>query len=184
VLSASTTVVAVVAPEGFPGLARVKASNVRVWREDVTGSVVERAVKACEEARRTTQPYLVHDADPLGWVADAWSRRFDENGAVGELEVAVSETLARWRARSLDLPDYYVMVDPDALTPTRRHWYLGVLGAAAPLRVVVSRPSESLVDHLVGLRPGRWWPDLDRLLSGIERVVPDQAGRRAAADAP
>ena len=175
-LAAQTTVVAVVAPEGATPLARVKASNVRVLRDGGTGTPVERAVHVCEQARKTTVPYLVHDADPLGWVAEAWVRRFDEQGVAGDLEVAVSETLARWRARSLDLPDYYVVVDPESLTPTRRHWYLGVLATAAPLRVVVSGPSEPVVDHLGDLRPGPWWPELDRLLAGVDRVVPDQAG--------
>ena len=179
-LAAQTTVVAVVAPDDALPLAHVRASNVRVLPSGGEGSTVDRAVTACEEARRTSVPYLVHDADPLGWVADAWGRFFDGEGVAGELEVAVSETLARWRARSLDLPDYYLVVDPERLTATRRHWFLGVLGSAAPVRVVPSRPSQPLVDHLPDLRPGPWWPDLDRLLNGVDRMVPDQAGRPGA----
>ncbi|MDQ3896543.1 MAG: glycosyltransferase [Actinomycetota bacterium] len=177
-LAAQTTVVALVAGDGAAPLDRVRAANVRVLATDQEGGpAVERATRAFEQARRTSQPYLVHDADPLGWVAEAWARRFDGHGAVGELEVAVTETLARWRAKSLDLPDYYLLVDAEALPVTRRHWYLGVLGSAAPARVVASRPSVPLVDHLAELRSGPWWPDLDRLLTGIDQVVPDQAGR-------
>jgi hypothetical protein len=172
--------VAVVASDDPGPLASVRAANVRVLPPQDGAPAVERATRAWEEARRTTSPYLLHDADPLGWVADAWARFFDGQGAAGELEVAVSETLARWRARSLDLPDYYLVVGPEELPATRRHWFLGVLGSAAPLRVVTSHPSEPLVDRLAGLRPGPWWPDLDRLLAGIERVVPDQAGRPGA----
>ena len=175
-----TTVVAVVAGADVEPLASVRAANVRVVPGEDGAAPVERATRAWEQARRTTSPYLVHDADPLAWVADAWARFFDGQGAVGELDVAVDETLARWRARSLDLPDYYVVVGPEELPPTRRHWYLGVLGSAAPLRVVTSNPSEPLVDRLADLRPGPWWPDLDRLLAGIDRVVPDRAGLPSA----
>ena len=176
-LAVQTTVVAVVAgDERAEPLARVRAANVRVVPGEERGPAVERATRACEQVRRTNLPYLLHDADPLAGVVDAWARFFDGEGAVGELEVAVSETLARWRARSLDLPDYYLVVDPEALPATRRHWFLGVLASAAPSRVVTGRPSEPLVDRLADLRPGPWWPDLDRLLAGIDRVVPDRAG--------
>jgi hypothetical protein len=113
-------------------------------------------------------------------VADAWARRYEGLGAAGELEVAVAETLARWRARALDLPDYYLVVDPEALGPTVRHWFLGVLRAAAPNRVVAGAPARPAGDALAALRPGPWWPELDRLLADVDRVVPDQAGRLVA----
>ena len=79
-------------------------------------------------------PYLVHDADPLAAVADAWVRYYDEQGPIGELEVAVAETLARWRVGSIELPDYYLVLDAESWGATRRHWYLGVLHGAAPAR--------------------------------------------------
>jgi hypothetical protein len=60
----------------------------------------------------------------LALVADAWVRRFDEQGPAGELEVAVRDTLVRWRARTIELPDYIVL-DPGSWGVTRRHWYLG-----------------------------------------------------------
>ena len=85
---------------------------------------------------RAHSPYLVHDADPLAAVGDAWVRRYDEQGPIGELEVAVAETLARWRVGSIELPDYYLVLDAEAWGATRRHWYLGVLHGAAPARVV------------------------------------------------
>jgi len=33
-----------------------------------------------------------------------------------------------------------LLVDPDDLGPVRRQWYVGFLGAAAPDRVVTTRP--------------------------------------------
>ena len=41
-------------------------------------------------------------------------------------------TLARWRVGSIELPDYYVVLDAEAMVPTRRHWYLGVLHRPHP----------------------------------------------------
>ena len=122
-LSVNTTVIAVVAPPaagtGDAGpLDDVRATNVRVLRIDADAPALERAASAYEQARRTRTPYLLHDADPLAWVADAWAQRFEGPNVAGALEVAVAETLARWRARSLDLPDYYLVVDPRASAPS------------------------------------------------------------------
>jgi hypothetical protein len=175
----NTTVVAVVAPTrgDVSPLDHVRAANVRVVRPDADAPALDRAVMAWEQARRTSMPYLLHDADPLAWVADAWARRFQERGSAGDLEVAVAETLARWRARSLDLPDYYLLTDPEDLTPILRHWFLGLLGSAAPSRVITGRADAAVVDQLADLRPGPWWPDLDRVLAGLDRVLPEQLGR-------
>jgi hypothetical protein len=53
--------------------------------------------------------------------------------------------------------------------------YLGVLHRAAPSRVVpVVGTPERVGAQLGGLRCGRWWPGVDRLLDGIDRVVPDR----------
>jgi hypothetical protein len=177
VLRVNTTVVAVIAPEGDASpLDRVRAANVRVLRPDTDAAALDRAVMAWEIARRTNTPYLLHDADPLAWVADAWARRFQAEGTAGDLEVAVAETLARWRARSLDLPDYYLLTDPERLSPVLRHWFLGLLGSAAPSRVVTGRAGAPVVEQLADLRSGPWWPDVDRVLAGIDRVLPEQLG--------
>jgi hypothetical protein len=77
----------------------------------------------------------------------------------------------------LELPDYYLLVEPESWDLTHRHWYLGVLVGAAPRRVTTIDPVE-LVTTLPHLPPGPWWPELDQLLAGIEDVVPDQAGGR------
>jgi hypothetical protein len=163
----ATTVVAVVGNGARAAVESLRGrANVRVVLTEDPG-------EAWRLAAGTSVPYLVHDADPLGAVADAWVRRFDEAGPAGELEVAVADVVARWRARAVGLPDYYLVVNGEELAPTRRHWYLGFLHAAAPARVV---PATTLADELGRLPTGRWWPDLDRLLEGVESVVPGQAG--------
>ena len=174
----STTVIAVVG-DGDDVRAAVErlgvAANVVALVPPIDDGPLERAVAAWHDAARAHSPYFVHDADPLAAVADAWVRLYDEHGPRGELEVAVAETLARWRPGSIELPDYYLALDADTWVPTRRHWYLGVLHAAAPARVVpvTGIDAEAALAHLGA---GRWWPDLDQLLDGVDRVVPDQVG--------
>lgn len=139
----------------------------------LVGSVPERVRRVL--GAHTT--YVVHDDDPLAPVADAWVRLFEDHGAIGELEVRVAETVARWRARTLELPDYYLVTGVAELSDTRRHWYFGALHAAAPHRVVPVDPEAARVlGTLEALAPGRWWPPLDQLLEGIEHVAPDVVG--------
>lgn len=174
----ATTVVALVGPQARAGAAALRdRANVRVVLPAEEEAAVERAGAAWRLAAGTSVPYLVHDADPLAAVADAWVRRFDDGGPAGELEVAVADVVARWRGRSLGLPDYYLVLDAEELPATRRHWYLGFLHAAAPARVLPAPASgPALAGELGRLPTGRWWPDLDRLLDGVGSVVPDQAG--------
>jgi hypothetical protein len=170
-----TTVVAVVGDGAAECVRRLgEAVNVVPVSVDAEDPPLDRAVAAWAEATRAHTPYLVHDADPLAAVADAWVRHYDEQGPIGELEVAVAETLARWRVGSIELPDYYLVLDAEAWVPTRRHWYLGVLHRAAPARVVPATDPDAAARTLPRLGAGAWWPDLDDLLGGIERVVPDQ----------
>jgi hypothetical protein len=91
-------------------------------------------------------------------------------------QVAVADTLARWRARTIELPDYYLVLAPESWAPTRRHWYLGVLARSAPARVVPTDPSSAarVQAAIATLASGRWWPELDRLLADVDRVVPDR----------
>jgi hypothetical protein len=175
-LSVHTTVVAVVAPPGVSPLQDARAANVRVLQPHRDQAVLDRAKAVWEQARRTSTSYLVHDADPLAWIADAWTARFEGRGTVGDLEVAVSETVARWRARSLDLPDYYLIVDPEDFSPVLRHWFLGVLASAAPARVRAVSASKPVIDQLGELPTGPWWPGVDRLVADLDRILPEQAG--------
>jgi hypothetical protein len=157
------------------------AANVRVPTIDDDASPLDRAVTATGVAAGAHAPYLVHDADPLAVVADAWVRYFDGTGPRGELEVAVSETLARARTGAIELPDYYVVLDPEQLEATRRHFWLGLLHRDAVARVVPAHPDATSVLTALGtLGPGRWWSPLDDLLRGIEHEVPDQIGTRSA----
>ena len=88
----------------------------------------------------------------------------------------MADTLTRWRARTIELPDYYLVLDPESWAPTRRHWYLGVLARSAPARVVPADPSSAgrVQAAIATLASGRWWPELDRLLADVDRVVPDR----------
>jgi hypothetical protein len=170
----STTVVAVVGDGARACVERLgTAVNVADTSPD-DGDALDRAVAAWTEASHAHSPYFVHDADPLAAVADAWVRRYDEQGPVGELELAVEATLARWRVGTLELPDYYLVLDAESMTPTRRHWYLGVLHRAATARVVPAANGDEAARALPRLSAGRWWPDVDDLLTGIDRLVPDQ----------
>jgi hypothetical protein len=171
----STTVVAVVGTDAAACVERLgRAANVVPIAVDADEPPLDRAVVAWSEAARSHSPYFVHDADPLAAVADAWVRRYDEEGPIGELEVAVVETLARWRVGSIELPDYYLVLDAERWGATRRHWYLGMLHSRAPARVVPVPDPDAAARMLPRLGAGAWWPDLDDLLGGIEQVVPDQ----------
>jgi hypothetical protein len=171
----STTVVAVVGTDARACVERLdRWANVATLVPEPDAPSLDRAVAAWSAATRMHTPYFVHDADPLGAASAAWVRRFDERGPVGELEVAVTDTVARWRAGSIELPDYYLVLDAEAWTPTRRHWYLGVLHTAGPARVVPVPDADEAGSALAHLSAGRWWPDVDELLTGIEHVVPDQ----------
>lgn len=183
----ATTVLALVGEPAGTDLSTLvtalgRGGNVRGVSPATGEPPIDRAVTAWGAATRTHTPYLVHDADPLADVADAWVAGWDDAGdrrrpgpaARGSLEVAVREVLRRWRAGALELPDYYLLVGVDDLGPTARHWYLGVLAGAAAHRVVVAEPDATAVAAAVRqLRAGRWWPPVDRLLDGVDLRAPD-----------
>ncbi|WP_345459278.1 hypothetical protein [Actinoallomurus oryzae] len=153
---------------GLDGLHNVRA----ISRGERSPAEIEEAV------HRSTATYVVHDADPLAAVGDAWVGLFDGAAPVGGLEVAIEAALAGLRSDRLALPDYYVVLDPDDMPVTRRHWWLGALAGSAPSRVVPARASAAAVtDALSRLSSGRWWPsDLEGWLRGLTRAVPDRVG--------
>ncbi|GAB2861084.1 hypothetical protein GCM10027176_74060 [Actinoallomurus bryophytorum] len=153
---------------GLDGLRNVRA----ITRDGRSPAEVDQAVN------QAVATYVVHDADPLGAVGDAWAGLFDGAAPVGALEVATETALAALRSERVVLPDYYVVLDPGEMPVTRRHWWLGVLAGAAPARVVPAGASASAVTEVLGrLSPGRWWPaDVEGWLRELPRVVPDQAG--------
>ncbi len=123
--------------------------------------------------------YAVHDVDPLGGVGRAWTAYFDENTPIGTLEVEIEALIARLRAGSSMLPDYFVVVEPEALSVTERHWWLGAVADAAPSRVVPAPPSAAAIAQVLATLPaGRWWPDdLAAWLRALATVIPDRVGR-------
>jgi hypothetical protein len=173
-----TTVVTLVGDEAHAASEDLgRAANVRAVLPDPDDPPLERAVEAWRESSRSHRTFTVHDADPLALVRDAWVAHYDEETPGGALEVAVSETLARWRSGALELPDYYLVLEAEDLATTERHWYLGVLHEHAPHRVVPVAPDPDLLRNALShLRAGRWWDDLSDLLSRIDRVVPDHVG--------
>lgn len=162
-----------------------------VSEADRLGNVRARAVGGLEAADRapvaqdlvvrSAATYVVHDLDPLSEVADAWVEFFDGTAAHGRLEAATQSTLRALRAGTVMLPDYYIVLEPETMPQTRRHWWLGVLAGAVPARVVpAAATATALRDALASLGTGRWWPDpLDEWLRGLDRAVPDQVGVRA-----
>lgn len=171
-----TTVVALVGEQATAAARELgEAANVRAVSPEADTDPLDRAVAVWREAAGTHAPYLVHDADPLSAVADAWVAFYDRTGVRGDLEIAIAETLARWRAGSLELPDYYLVLDPEELGDTRRHWFLGHLRDHAPHRVAPAAAAPAALRRELGrLRAGRWWPELDRLLADTDRRVPDE----------
>lgn len=167
--------VAVVGDDAAACVARLATGTNVASLVPEDGDPLERAVAAWADASRAHTTYFVHDADPLAAVADAWVRRFDAQGPIGELEVAVAATLARWRVGAIELPDYYLVLHAERWGATRRHWYLGVLHHAAPTRAVPVADADAAGEALAHLSSGQWWPDVDDLLDGIDQVVPDQA---------
>ena len=179
----SATVVTLVGSDAARRAREVgEAGNVLAVVPDDAGPL-ERATAAWSRVAASKRTYVVHDADPLRAVATDWVALYDGGGRRGDLETSVADTVARWRARSLELPDYYLVLDAAALPATVRHWYLGVLRGAAPARVVPVDPSAAAVDRALSRLPaGRWWPDLPDLLAGIDRVVPDAVAPAGAPD--
>ena len=100
---------------------------------------------------------------------------YDEDGPIGELEVAVAETLARWRVGSIELPDYYLVLDARDVgcrragtgtsgcctRPHRRAW----------CRCPIPMPPRARSRAWARERGGRISTTCS---TGIERVVPDQ----------
>jgi hypothetical protein len=136
------------------------------------------AAAVTEAVARGSVTYVVHDADPLAEVRDAWIDYFDESAPVGGLEVAIENTIRSLRTEAALLPDYYIVLDPQDMPATRRHWWLGVLAGTAPSRVVPAPASTDAVrTSLASLVAGRWWPEPpDKWLRELPRVVPDQVG--------
>jgi hypothetical protein len=135
---------------------------------------------ALHEAARRHSPYVVVTADPLAGVAAAWQAMWDVTAGPGRaagFEEHAAQSLAAWRQKRFELPDYYLVVAPAQGEDAGPDFYLGPLRAARPRRVAVagaagrgaSQASEAsqagrVLDTLRSLPHGPWWPPLDELI--------------------
>lgn len=122
-------------------------------------------------------PYLVHDHDPLGHVAAAWVEFFDDQSTFGVLELEIERAMDAAGRREIAVPDYYVVLHPEVLPVTWKHWWLGVLAAESPTRVIPWPAADaSLAALLRRLPTGRAWPDVHAWLPRVPMSVPDRVG--------
>ncbi|WP_350347594.1 hypothetical protein ABIQ69_13260 [Agromyces sp. G08B096] len=176
----STTVVVVgdeapTAVRSLSGFANVRAASFHD-RADASDAEVARWQSGA------TAPYVVHDHDPLGHVAAAWVEFFDEQVTLGVLELEIERAVAAAERRQMAVPDYYVVIHPESLPVTWRHWWLGVVATASPTRVIPwPDADESLARLLRRLPTGRAWPEVERWLPSVVGQVPDRVGLGGAA---
>jgi hypothetical protein len=171
--SSSSTTLVIVGDEAdaalhtLDGLANVRAANLR-------------AADEADAARWTAgshTPYLVHDRDPLEHVAAAWVEFFDDLSTMGSLELEIERVLIALGRDAVSLPDYYVVLAPESLSPTWKHWWLGVMPQASPTRVIPWSDSDASLTRLLRRLPtGRPWPEPAPWLRGLTHAVPDRVG--------
>ncbi len=136
---------------------------------------------AARRIAAASAPWVVHDADPLVHVAAAWVELYEERATLGTLEIEVESALADFAEGRAIMPDYYIVLDPDAADTTWRHWWCGALGARAPRRVLpASAPSsprdQALRQLLRALPTSRPWPEPATWLPGLPFDIPDRVG--------
>jgi hypothetical protein len=145
----------------------------------------EPGARALREAARRRATYVVVATDPLAGVASAWRSMWDVTSAPGSaagFEEQAADTLAAWRGRQFELPDYYLVVAAPDDADTGPDLYLGPLRAARSRRVAVTGTGDrgsgpgsapamtaSLLDTLRSLEHGPWWPPLDELIDAARR---------------
>jgi hypothetical protein len=142
------------------------------------------------EAARRRATYVVVPDDPLAGVAAAWRAMWDIPGRSAEaatFEESAALTLAAWREKRFELPDYYLVIGPAQDSATAPDLYLGPLRASRPSRVAIAgttdspAPAVSLLDTLRSLRHGPWWPPLDDLLEAARGFYPGSLAEAQAA---
>ncbi|QIG39697.1 hypothetical protein G5T42_09535 [Microbacterium sp. 4R-513] len=173
--SPRSTVVALVGSEsdallaGLHGLPALLAMSLR-------GAEPAETTRALATA---TTPYVVHDADPLEHVAAAWVELYGEQATLGTLEVEVGTVLNQFETGQAVMPDYYIVVGPDAIDGTWRHWWLGALAHHAPSRVLpVEASAAALRARLRRLPASRPWPEPAEWLPRVHFDIPDRVGLR------
>ncbi|WP_394550694.1 hypothetical protein ACDF64_09415 [Agromyces sp. MMS24-JH15] len=123
------------------------------------------------------RPYVVHDRDPLAHVAAAWVEFYDDLSTYEVLELEIERAVEASTRRAMHVPDYYVVLHPETLPVTWKHWWLGVVAVASPTRVIPwPDADESLAPLLRRLPTGRAWPKVDAWLPTVPGQVPDRVG--------
>jgi hypothetical protein len=204
-----STVVVLAGGTTEPVLAAVGRSlNVVLVRpaEPPSGAApaIDAAAGALRRAAGITAPYVLVAADPLSPVAAAWQAMWDvaaEPRGSDEFELRAAETLAAWRAKRFELPDYYLVLAeetaPGGAVPAasgasgpvgaRADFYLGPLRAVRPNRVSVAAGASpeaqaaALLTELGSLRHGPWWPSLDEVFRTARGFYPGALAESAAA---
>jgi hypothetical protein len=120
--------------------------------------------------------YVVSDADPLAHVAAAWVEFFDDRVTLATLELEARAAAEALRAGRAQLPDYYLVLDPESVEGTWRHWWFGALSRKAPTRVLpVASSSWEVRRQLRRLPTGRPWPgEYSEWLGRLQFEVPDR----------
>jgi hypothetical protein len=163
------------------------------------GAGIEAAAGVLRRAAGITAPYVLVAADPLSQVAAAWQAMWEvtaEPRGSDEFELRAAETLAAWRAKRFELPDYYLVLADEAgpggadgaggpgvsgspgAGERRADFYLGPLRAVRPNRVSVAAgaspqaQADALLSELGSLRHGPWWPSLDEVFRTARGFYP------------
>ena len=158
------------------------------------GAGIEAAAGALRRAAGISAPYALVAADPLSAAAAAWQAMWEVTAqprGSDEFELRAAETLAAWRAKRFELPDYYLVLADEAGpadgsggpgSPGARgrgaDFYLGPLRAVRPNRVSVAAgaspeaQADALLSELGALRHGPWWPSLDEVFAAARGFYP------------
>jgi hypothetical protein len=177
---ATVVILAGQAPEGLLGTVS-RSMNVSVIRPE-DGEGIEPAAAALRRAAGISSPYVLVAADPLAAAAAEWEAMWEITGGPRgseAFELRAGEALAMWRANQFELPDYYLVLAPEAAPGEQpASFYLGPLRAVRPHRVAVvaaAEPAEQAAEVLTALsslRHGPWWPPLDELLRTARGFFP------------
>jgi hypothetical protein len=130
---------------------------------------------AAQRISRSDAFFVVSDADPLAHVAHAWVEFYDDRVTLETLLVEAETAADALRAGRAQMPDYYLVLDPEGVQGTWRHWWFGALSGKAPARVLPVPASGSDVRRQLRRLPaGRPWPQLPEWLTRLQFEVPDR----------
>lgn len=190
----TASLLAALGRSGNVSIARPPAASDK--QEDPGGGPLsgwEPGARAMREAARRRSMFVIVPDDPLAGVATAWSTMWEPAagpGAPQAFEAQAAQTLAAWRDKQFELPDYYLVTAPPERDATRPDFYLGPMHAVRPRRVAVAGVAAAdaaaqaalLLDTLRSLEHGPWWPPLDELLDAVRHFFAGALAESAAAE--